>query len=328
MKVDSSGIDLADLKAELRARYGIDASVMTFVPKGETSYGYRVDAGGASYFIRILPEAEGARLEGVYGALAQLRDGCGLKEATPPLHGFNGSLTFRLAGHVVAVFTYLGEDIPWDRPGHAITSQELSKVASAIVRLQACRGVDLGRLKRETFAYPFRPGIEKAISWAKSNQSPRDMVEAEVRELVIAGCEEVLDLLQRFETLGEALAAKGNALVPSHSDPNLANMIFGPDGSLHLIDWDELGLGPPEHDLWIQPGARLAETLSLTASTAVCRASMSTYSTSTATIGLFRRSRPIPSASSSKSGHRTRSRAPSPSYATTCRCAGMRSTGM
>ena len=40
----------------------------------------------------------------------------------------------------------------------------------------------------------------------------------------------------------------------THGEPHSANFMTGDDGSMHLIDWDTVCLGPRERDLWIVAG--------------------------------------------------------------------------
>ncbi|MGH7866509.1 MAG: phosphotransferase family protein, partial [Candidatus Dormibacteraceae bacterium] len=42
----------------------------------------------------------------------------------------------------------------------------------------------------------------------------------------------------------------------THGDPNLDNWLVDPHGNLHLVDWGELALAPPERDLFAFTGHR------------------------------------------------------------------------
>ena len=44
--------------------------------------------------------------------------------------------------------------------------------------------------------------------------------------------------------------------MPTHGDPNLANILIDERGALHLTDWGEVALGPRERDLFHFTGER------------------------------------------------------------------------
>jgi spectinomycin phosphotransferase len=84
--------------------------------------------------------------------------------------------------------------------------------------------------------------------------------------------------LDTFDELTAELTATAGELVITHGEPHSGNFIRSDDGLL-LIDWDLVGLAPPERDLWwivSDSGAEAAQYAQLTGR-AVSEAALSFY---------------------------------------------------
>ncbi|MEE4542734.1 phosphotransferase [Streptomyces sp. V4-01] len=57
------------------------------------------------------------------------------------------------------------------------------------------------------------------------------------------------DALARFDRLAGHVASAGR--VVTHGEPHPGNMLRCPGGRRLLVDWDTVGLAPPERDLWL-----------------------------------------------------------------------------
>jgi spectinomycin phosphotransferase len=64
--------------------------------------------------------------------------------------------------------------------------------------------------------------------------------------------------LDSFDHLAGLVETAGGASVVTHGEPHPGNLIRS-DGGILLVDWDTMGLAPPERDLWMlddgSPGA-------------------------------------------------------------------------
>jgi spectinomycin phosphotransferase len=84
--------------------------------------------------------------------------------------------------------------------------------------------------------------------------------------------------LGTFDELTAEFTASAGELVIPHGEPHSGNLIRADDGLL-LIDWDLVGLAPPERDLWwivSDSGAQAAQYAQLTGRT-VSEAALSLY---------------------------------------------------
>jgi spectinomycin phosphotransferase len=70
-------------------------------------------------------------------------------------------------------------------------------------------------------------------------------------------------LVRRSEALARRIRDRAaNALplpsVPCHADLHVGNVLVSPDGSISVVDWDEVTLAPPERDLMFVRGSAIA----------------------------------------------------------------------
>ncbi len=68
-------------------------------------------------------------------------------------------------------------------------------------------------------------------------------------------------LLERMARFTRELSGLDIPLVTTHGDSGGGNFLVDDAGRVHLVDWDSLGLGPPERDLSKLPGRRFDEVL-------------------------------------------------------------------
>ncbi len=121
--------------------------------------------------------------------------------------------------------------------------------------------LELGRLLGRTHAVGAgrRPGAR--ISMAP-DASTRDQVDYILGHDCIPG-----DLVGRFIELTAALINEIGPLfvdtekIRIHGDCHFANLIYRPDESFYLIDFDDMALGPPVQDLWMLLPGHLEDSL-------------------------------------------------------------------
>ncbi|MFD4669357.1 phosphotransferase family protein [Lentzea sp. NPDC058450] len=79
---------------------------------------------------------------------------------------------------------------------------------------------------------------------------PGEWFSTSAREIFVAHAEVVRARLTELDRLAAALPPER---VVTHGEPHAGNVIRTADG-LKLVDWDTVGLAPPERDLWLTGG--------------------------------------------------------------------------
>jgi aminoglycoside phosphotransferase (APT) family kinase protein len=247
MKFDTSGIHLQDLVDLLAIGYGIPTVEIAFTPKGEEAFSYVArDVQGQRYFVRAQPAAVNIDLEEVYAALAALHTRCGLRQVLAPLASRAGNFVLRHGPFRVAVFPFIDGASAYES---GITDAQLAEVADVIAALHASgETCTLPPLPRPGYTNLFEAPIRHALDRAATIQ-PTTTYQQQLVELLLAERDNLEFALDRFRRMGEAAERLAIPQVPTHGDPNLANILIDSAGSLHLTDWGEIAYAPRELDL-------------------------------------------------------------------------------
>jgi spectinomycin phosphotransferase len=260
MTVESSAISPSALASHVRSKYGLSITTLGFTPKGEDADAYRATAsGGEQYFVRVQRGTEDVRQEATYAALEMLRADCAMPAIVAPLRTTQGCFISRLEQYAVAVFPFIDGTTAFDTTLSETQWRQLAAIMAAL-HISGDRCV-VPALPHETFANPFAVPIDRVMQRATSTFAPTSSEQAQVLALLREQRADLERTLPRFDHLGKQARRLALPKVPTHGDPNLANVLIDHTGSLHLVDWGELALAPRERDLTFFTGERFAAWL-------------------------------------------------------------------
>lgn len=234
------------LAALLGSRYGLAGARLESAPRGWTGETYTATThDGARFFVKVypknrLPPTAAAALP----ALAELHR-LGLTEVSRPIPSTTRALHERLGDDLVVVFEYLDAapvafTFGGDRLGHLIARvhRQTERVASPIAH--------------ETFAPIYADELWRTLARARqepASDEPRRGLQRFLDEHESA----IADGWAAFGEVARACRAARFELVLTHGDWPF-NLLQSADGTLYLIDWDELLLAPAERDTWFAGG--------------------------------------------------------------------------
>lgn len=237
-------IDITILQRDLEQVYGITVHTLTFLPRGECSWGYRIEtSSGDRFFLKLfrgdpLP-AWAARL--VY----RLHEECHLEQVSYPLPARSGALIHTLAGYPSALFTFIESQSLFELSARR---EALDNLGQLLARLHACHALD-----------SFCQRVERFDAWAV--QEYRQVLDAARSTIALPGAAgEAQRLLKPLHSRLEQLLAdllqcqqkaRARPFTPCicHGDPTPGNVLVAAGAAPHLIDWDDLILAPRERDL-------------------------------------------------------------------------------
>jgi len=254
LKTDTRDIDKQQLARAINAAYGLDLASLTFIPKGEDAYAYVGQASdGAHYFIRAQAASRAGPLEPVYAITHALQTRFGLRAVVAPLPTRRGTYTLNHGSYVVAIFAFIQGRTLYDQ---GVSDSDLSQAAHVMASLHnSSAAQDIPSLQRETFENPFAPPIRQALQAIDVPPHRTNTYQRRVIHLLAAERADLLATLDKMRQLGTRARELTTDWVLTHGDPNLDNLLKDERSRLHLTDWGEVALGPPERDLFAFTGA-------------------------------------------------------------------------
>jgi spectinomycin phosphotransferase len=253
LKYEPLRLSRAALQQVFEREFGLTAAALEFFPGGEDAAGYRiVSKSGERYFLRVQQADRAEELSDAFVLTTELRRHSELTEVVVPLPTLHGGYLAEMDAWRVAAFPYV-QGTSADELGLARAQRQ--QLAHLLCMVHRC-GREVfssappgAQSRRERFENPFEAPIRHCLSLAESSSNPPSESAQALARLLIAEREDLLATLDRMRELGAAARRLPYEAVLTHGDPNLANVLIDSSGGLHLIDWGEVALGPPERDL-------------------------------------------------------------------------------
>lgn len=256
MRDRPAGVSDRDLCSALDDGWQLDVAAAEYAPAGGGSYHWIVrDRTARTWFATVDDLDEKRWLGGTRDAVAEglamamelavaLREDACLRFVLAPVSARNGAAVVRLGcAYAVAVFPYVhgacgvfGEELTPGERNHLVDMlAALHRAAPSRIRVPL-HEVELAH----------RKDLESALSDLGQPWDGGPLSEP-ARALLAPRAEQIRHLLARFDRL----AGRATALEPviTHGEPHPANLLTAGTETL-LIDWDTVGLAPPERDLW------------------------------------------------------------------------------
>lgn len=253
-----TGIADRDLIPALVRGWGLDVETVRYAPVGAGGYHWvACSAAGRRWFVTVddldgkpwLGESREAVFQGLRGAMdtaRALRATAGLAFVAAPEPARDGGLVRRLSErYALSVYEYLegtggqfGEDL------------SAGKRSGLVEMLAALHGSSHIGTPVHQIGLPRLGALEQALgelarAWTGGPYSPS------ARALLASARHGIRQALADFGDLAARFTAAPK--VVTHGEPHSGNLVMT-GKRLMLVDWDTVGLAPPERDLWMLPG--------------------------------------------------------------------------
>ena len=257
------------MRLALAEGWRIDAAAMRYAAVGGGGYHWVVrDACGEPWFVTVddlddkawLGHNRPAVMAGLRSRMEMalaLRREADLEFVVAPIPGGDGA-TVRPVGprYAVAVFPFLGGTA--GRFGEVLPAAERAALVDMLAALHgsarhgsarhgsARHGSTLAGAPVAAIGLAQREALDAALRDLGQPWRAGPFAEP-VRALLAAAADRVRRLLEIFDQQAEVVRARESVI--THGEPHSGN-VMRVGSRLMLIDWDTVGLGPPERDLW------------------------------------------------------------------------------
>jgi spectinomycin phosphotransferase len=254
--LDLDELGLADALAR---SWDLDVGQLHYIPKGFGSYHWFTETPAHRYFLTVDdldtkpwlgggPDSTFEGLEAAYESAVALHQQANLSFVVAPIAQLDGGSALRLSErYALTVFPFTdGKPGVWGDP---IDQTDREQLLRRIAELHRSTPAVASRAPRHGLALPGRAVLESALDdldrpWTggpSSEPARRQLADhaASVHEWMIA-----------FDQLAGVVHDEGGEQVITHGEPHPGNLIHTDNGVL-LVDWDTVGLAPPERDLWM-----------------------------------------------------------------------------
>jgi spectinomycin phosphotransferase len=252
------GVEERDLAVVLAEGWRIDAAALRYAAVGGGSYHWAVrDGEGRRWFVTIddlgdkawLGDGRPAVMAGLRSAMdtaLKLRRDAGLEFVVAPVPGCGGATVQPLGRrHAMAVFAFLGGAA--GRFGEVLPAPERAALVDMLAALHQSTPAVAAGAPRSAIGLPQREALDGALRDLGRPWRAGPFAEP-VRTLLAGAADRIRSLLEMFDRLADAVRA--SEFVITHGEPHPGNVMRAGPRRL-LIDWDTVGLGPPERDLWM-----------------------------------------------------------------------------
>lgn len=262
VKSQPEGLDESKLFHSLAHGWGLEINTCTYLAEGFGSYHWIVtDAAGRRHFVTVddldhkgwlgeTREAAFQSLRVAFDTALALRQS-GLEFVVAPLPTARGQTLLRIGPrHTLALFPFV--DGSSGRFGEEINSADRAALLRMLMALhQATPATKATRslTQHQRIRLPGRRGLERALMNLEDTWAGGPFAEP-ARDWLARHATSLRRLLNEIDCLDDAVTAAGRPPVITHGEPHPGNLMRVGDG-LMLVDWDTVGLAPPERDLWM-----------------------------------------------------------------------------
>ncbi len=239
------------IQAHLQKAYNLESSGVEFLPLGAdvNTAVYRISAPEReAYFLKLRK----ANFNEISALVPDLLSQQGLRQVIPPLRAQDGSLWTSLESYTCILYPFIEgrngfggtlEEAQWVEFGAALRSLHTTHLPEEL----------RARISVERFSPRWREQVRSLLAQVQE-QGYADSAAEKMAALMREQQELIRYLVERAGQLGSRLQSRPLDLVLCHSDIHAGNLLLAEDGSLYIVDWDDLIQAPKERDLMFAGG--------------------------------------------------------------------------
>jgi aminoglycoside phosphotransferase (APT) family kinase protein len=246
-------IDLARLKGVIARAYGMRVVELNFVPASSNAACYKLTTGAnENYFLKLwlqmrIDSPDAAKQHTSLRTVRALHDlGLGLRLPYPILT-LESDLWAELSGAPFALAPFLHGAKPTE-PWPSAVGQKLGRAIATLHGATAT--LTEVQPQQERLDIGFEPALRSNLALATGLGMDSRPSLLELRDWLLARQDNIRLQMKRLHDFQFAAQQIQGPFVLCHTDLHHNNLLVDEAGTLAILDWDDVKLAPPEHDLW------------------------------------------------------------------------------
>lgn len=230
----------------LRANYGINATMLTFLPLGadRNASVYKAHASDqTTYFVKL----KRGHHHDISVEIMQLLHDAGIEEIIAPIKTIDGQLTQRIEDFTLIVYPFIDGQVGFS---HTLTDNQWRKLGKALRQIHE---IDVplsieNRVRRETYSPKWRESV-RSLYLQIETELITDEIAVKLLKFMKENALTIHRLVDRAQQLGQALLDQSPKFALCHSDIHGGNVLLDGSERIYIVDWDDPIMAPKERDL-------------------------------------------------------------------------------
>jgi spectinomycin phosphotransferase len=236
----------------LQNEYRLRVTQIVFLPLGadlNTAVYRAVAEDGSPYFLKLRRGA----FDEITVTLSKFLSDQGIAQIIAPLATTRGQLWANLGADKLMLYPFID-----GRNGYEVDLSEhhwidLGKALKWIHTMILPQAL-MNRIRRETYTPQWRESVKTFL--ARQDDASDDPVAVELSAFLKTKRNEIIDLVERTESLAYTLQVRASEFLLCHSDIHAGNILIDANDALYIVDWDNPILAPKERDLMYVGGGQ------------------------------------------------------------------------
>lgn len=229
----------------LSENYDIEIVQLTFIPKGEVSWGYIVQSKNEDKYFLKIHKAKNLTPQR-FNLLNNLHTKAKINNIAYPIPTKTNQLEIMIDGYQSVLFNFIDGKSVHEQ---GLNDEQYEQLGELLAQIHQSPKIIEEYSFKETFDIPQKDEFIRVMASVKNKPNYKDSVRQQAQKLFFDFKEKIYKELQVLQVLSKSLKQADIKYVLCHGEPSPGNIMITSGNQVFLIDWDEPIMAPKEKDL-------------------------------------------------------------------------------